>query len=313
MRHRRPPDGAGTLLGVALAMVGAAGFASKGVITKFLYADGWGADAVLTTRSVLALPVIALWALWAAGPRALLRPPPRAVLGAAAAGCVCYYLGALLDFRALTMIDASVERVLLFSYPSVVVLLHAVIYRERPQLPVLSALVITYAGILMVVTGLDAGVLRGNLAGAGLVLACALGSALYYLASDRWTPSLGSVAFTFYALAAATLCLVLHRLLLGGASRAVWHGHDLWLLLALVLLATVVPMLAMAEGVRRLGAPRAAVVATIGPPTTIVLGAWLLDERLRRAQWIGVALIVAGILALELSKRTAAAAGSEAG
>jgi drug/metabolite transporter (DMT)-like permease len=312
LRRGPPAGGAGTLTGIALSIVGAAGFASKGVITKFLYADGWGAEAVLTTRAFFALPIIAAWALWATGPRALLRPPPRAVLGAAAAGCLCYYLGALLDFRALTMIDASVERVLLFSYPSMVVVLYAAIYREWPDLRVLGALIITYAGIFMVVTGLDAGVLRGNVAGAGLVLACALTSALYYLASDRWTASIGSVAFTFYALAAATVCLGLHRLIAGGATATVWHARDLWLLLALVVVATVVPMLAMAEGVRRLGAPRASVVATVGPPTTIVLGAWLLDERLRSAQWIGVALIVAGILALELSKRPAAAA-SQAG
>jgi drug/metabolite transporter (DMT)-like permease len=303
MRHRRE-RGSGALIGVALSIVGAAGFASKGVIAKFMYADGWGADAVLTTRAVLALPIIAAWAVWAAGPRALLRPPPRAAIGAAVAGGLCYYFGALLDFRALTMIDASVERVLLFSYPSMVVILHAALYRERPALRVIAAIVITYSGILMVVTGLDASILRANLAGAGLVLACSLTSACYYLASDRWTPSIGSVAFTFYALAAATACLALHWLLTGSAAATttVWSVRDLWLLLLLVVLATVVPMLAMAEGVRRLGAPRASVVATIGPPTTIVLGAWFLDERLRWAQWVGVALIVAGILTLELSE-----------
>jgi drug/metabolite transporter (DMT)-like permease len=296
------------VLGVALALVGAAGFASKGVITKFLYADGWSADAVLTTRSLLALPVIAAWALWAVGPRALLRPPPRAVLGAAAAGCVCYYVGALLDFRALAVIDASLERVLLFSYPSMVVVLYAILYRERPDGRVLGALAITYAGILMVVTGLDTAVLRGNQTGAGLVLACAVTSAVYYLASDRWTPSVGSLAFTLYALAAATLCLALHRGFASTATAMTFGARDLWLLAGLVLLATVMPMLAMAEGVRRLGAPRAAVVSSVGPPTTILLGAWLLGEHLRPAQWVGVGLIVTGILTLELAKRPAAAA-----
>jgi drug/metabolite transporter (DMT)-like permease len=98
--------------------------------------------------------------------------------------------------------------------------------------------------------------------------------------------------------------------MVGGTSTAVWTPRELGLLLLLVVLATVVPMLAMAEGVRRLGAPRASVVATVGPPTTIVLGAWLLDERLRPAQWIGVALIVAGILALELTEPSAAVADS---
>ncbi len=312
MRRRPPAGGAGAVSGVALAILGAAGFASKGVIAKFLYADGWSADSVLWVRSLLALPVIAAWALWAVGPRALLRPPPRAALGAAAAGCLCYYGGATLDFRALTMIDASLERVLLFSYPSMVVVLYAGIYREWPELRVFGALVVTYVGIFMVVTGLDAGVLRGNAAGGTLVLTCALTSALYYLASDRWTGAIGSVAFTFYALTAATACLGAQRLIAGVAGASVWSPRDLWLLLALVSVATVMPMLAMAEGVRRLGAPRASVVATVGPPTTIVLGGWLLDERLRTAQWLGVALIVAGILALELAKRPAAAAGSQA-
>jgi drug/metabolite transporter (DMT)-like permease len=109
------------------------------------------------------------------------------------------------------------------------------------------------------------------------------------------------------------VCLGLQRLASGDAGASAWNARDLWLLLALVTVATVMPMLAMAEGVRRLGAPRASVVATVGPPTTILLGGWLLDERLRTAQWVGVALIVAGILALELAKRPAAAAGSQAG
>jgi hypothetical protein len=169
LRRRPAAGGASTRVGVVLSTSGAAGFASKGVIAKFLYADGWGADAVLTTRSFLASPIIGIWALRAAGPCTLLYPPPRTALGAAAAGALRRYLGALLDFRALTMIDAGVERVLLFSYPSMVVILDAAIYPECPDRRVPTALLITYAGIVMVVTGLDPGVLRGNRTGARLV------------------------------------------------------------------------------------------------------------------------------------------------
>jgi drug/metabolite transporter (DMT)-like permease len=307
---RTPHSRGDAAVGVALSIVGAAGFASKSVIAKLLYADGWAADSLLTTRAFLALPVMAAWALWAVGAARLLRPPPRALAGAAAAGALCYYLGALLDFRALALIDASVERVLLFSYPSMVVVTFAGLHRRWPEPRVVVALLVTYAGIFLVVTGLNIDVLRANLAGAGLVLACALTSALYYLASDRWTPSIGSVVFTFYALVAATACLGLHRLLAPDAWAAVWNGRAVWLLAALVIVATVIPMLAVAEGVRRLGAPRSAIVATVGPPTTILLGAWLLGERMGSAQWLGVALIVGGILALEVARRPMASAGS---
>ncbi len=308
-RGRRPRHGS-TVTGIALAAIGAVGFASKGIFAKALYADGWDALDLLTTRAVLALPVIALWAMWSVGARALAGAPPRAIAGAAMAGIACYYIGALFDFEALQLIDASVERVLLFSYPSMVVVFHTVLYRERPEGRVLGALALTYAGILMVVTGLDASILRGNLAGAGLVLACALSSAVYYLAGDRWTPVIGSVAYTFYALSAATICLLLHRLISPATVTMSWHARDLALIAGIVAFATVIPMLAMAEGVRRLGAPRASLVSTIGPPTTILLGTWLFDEHLHTAQWLGVALIVAGILALEGARRPAAEAGA---
>ena len=313
MSGRRLRGREGTLTGVALTALGAVGFASKGIFAKFLYADGWGADATVSARSFLALPILAVWAFAAVGARELVRPAPRVILGAAFAGVLTFYAGAMLDFRALTMIDASIERVLLFTYPSMIVVLHAALYREWPQRSVLGALTLTYGGILMVVTGLDAQVLHGNLAGAGLVLGCALLSACYYLASDRWTPSIGSIAFTFYALTAATLCLGVHVAVSGARSAMVWQLRDVGLFAGLVLVATVMPIVAMAEGVRRLGAQRAAVISTIGPPTTILLGAWLIDERLRPAQWLGVALIVAGILALEGSERAAADAATRAG
>jgi drug/metabolite transporter (DMT)-like permease len=286
-------------------MIGAAGFASKGVFAKLLYAEGWGADAVLLTRSCIALPIIGVWAVRVAGVKRLLSPPPRALVGAFISGTLCYYVGALLDFKALEMIHASVERVLLFSYPSIIVVLHSILYRTKPSRTIVLALALTYAGILMVVTGLDLSLLRGNLPGATLVLAAAVTSALYYLAGDRWTPTLGSVTFTFYALCAATGCLITHSLLLAPKQPIVWTGHGVLLMACLVAFATVIPMLAMAEGVRRLGAPRASIISTIGPPITIFLGNWLLTERLTIPQWVGVGLIVVGILTLELRKGAA--------
>jgi drug/metabolite transporter (DMT)-like permease len=275
------------------------------VFAKFLYADGWDFDAVLTTRAVCALPVIAAWAWWRIGAKTLGSAPRSALLGAALAGALCYYLGATLDFYALRTLEVGIERALLFSYPSMVVLLYALTYRAVPQPSVLAAIVVTYAGILLVVSGFDLAILRVNLAGSGLVLACALTMAIYYLASDRWTGPLGSIGFTLWAFAAATACLVVQYLLQHGRTLPVWRARDAALIAGIVVIATVVPLLSMAEAVRRLGAERAAVVSTVGPPTTLLLGAWLLDERLRAAQWLGVALTVAGILILELARRPA--------
>ena len=296
----RRAAGARAFSGVLLSALGAAGFATKGVFAKFLYAAGWQFESVLIVRALLALPIVWAWALWRVGARPLLRAPPRAILGAATAGMLCFYCGTLLDFYALTLIAASIERVLLFCYPSMVVVLFSAIYREWPARRVVGALALTYLGILMVVTGLDLGVLRGNLAGAGLVLACALTTAIYYVASDRWTHAVGSIAFTLYALTAAALCLAAHGLARHASAAIVWNPRTAWLMAGLVVFATVLPMLAMAEGVMRAGVQRAAIVSSVGPPTTILLAAWLLGEQLSTPQWLGVAAIVAGIIVLEV-------------
>jgi drug/metabolite transporter (DMT)-like permease len=290
---------AGAVSGAAIAAFGAFCFATKGIFTKLLYARGWDFESVLTLRAVLALPILWAWALWKVGPAQMLSPPRTPLLGAIAGGFTCYYVGTLFNFYALTLIDASVERVLLFSYPSIVVLLHALLYRTWPSGRVLAALGLTYAGILMVVSGFDLAIFRANMAGAGFVLVCSLTFALYYLASDRWTPRIGSVAFTVYAMTAATACLLVHYAAVGRPHALPVDLEIAGLFAGLVVIATVFAMLAMSEGVRRIGAQRAAVVSTVGPPITILLGASLLGERLTVPQWLGVALIVGGVFVLE--------------
>ena len=292
-----------------MTALSACGFASKGIFAKILYAQGWDYQSVLTTRALLALPPLWLWATLQNEKGALLRASPRALAGAALAGLLCYYAGALLDFKALMLIDAGVERVLLFAYPSMVVLLHAALYRTWPTRSAWFSLALTYAGILLVVSGFDARILSANLKGAGLVLIAALTFAIYYLAGDRFTRRIGSLTFSLAALSASATALAIHYLVTRGWPRAThWTSSDFELMAGLVVFATILPMVLMAEGVRRLGAPRAAVVSTVGPPTTIVLGALLLGESLTPAQWTGVTLIAAGIAVLELAKRSPVAA-----
>ena len=295
------PKPQGLAFGLVAAMAGAVGFATKGLFAKKLYEHGWTYDAVQVARMWLALPVLWLWAWWRVGP-ALLKPPRAALIGAALAGLFCYHFGAMINFYALTLIDASLERVLLFTYPSMVVLVHSVMHRKLPDSRTVLALLATFLGIVAAVSGLDAHLFRANMHGAMLVLVCASTTTVYFLMSDRWTPQVGSAAFTVWAMTAATLGLGVQALLVPTARPPLPGRTDLPLLLGLVGIATVFAMLMTAEGVRRLGAQRASVVSTVGPPATILLAVPLLGERLNLAQWLGVALIIAGILFMELAR-----------
>ena len=223
--------------------------------------------------------------------------------------------GALLDFWALTMIDASIERVLIFSYPAMVVLFTSVRDRAPPSRRVLLAAALTYIGIFFTMGGFDLTELRANLLGALLVLGSALSYAIYFIVGERYTREVGSAPFTVFAMTAATLCLVPHFWLTrdAGAELAAITPAAWGLLLVIGVVCMFIPASLQAEGVRRIGAQRGAVLSTVGPPTTVVLAWALLGERLNGWQWLGIALIVAGILALDLARqagRDRAAAGT---
>ena len=264
---------------------------------------GVSVEAVVTVRAVLALPLFWWFAVHREGLRAILDTPREALITAAAVGALCYYFGAMIDFIALTMIDASIERVLIFSYPAMVVIVASLRDRQWPGRPVIAATVLTYVGIFFTMGGFDLAELQANLFGALLVIGSALTYTVYFLVSEKYTRQIGSSRFALFAMTAAPACLVPHYLWFEDVAALNEISAGGWLLLvALAVLCMFFPALLQAEGVRRIGASLGAVLSTVGPPTTVVLAWWVLDERLNAWQWLGMALIVLGILTLDLAR-----------
>ena len=285
-------------------------FASKGLFAKALYQRGVGFELLVTVRAVLAVPLFAWFAVRAnasaRNPEGGDKPPPirpRAILAAVIAGVTCYYVGAMVDFWALTLIDASIERVLLFSFPAIVVLIGSVLKRRAPEAGVVAALVVTYIGIFFAMGGIDFTELRKNLFGASLVLIAALTTAIYFLIGERFVHVLGSTRFAAVGMSSSAVVLAVHFALFRSFDEVRALDAHAWLLLAILGIACMfLPGLMQAEGVRRVGAQRAAIGSTVGPPTTIVLAALFLGERLNGWQLAGSAMIVASVLVLSIGK-----------
>ena len=278
-------------------------FASKGIFGKLLYQRGVGFETLVTVRALFAMPLFGWIAFRRTGPRADARPRirGRAFFAAVIAGIVCYYVGALVDFWALMLIDASLERVLLFSYPAMVVMIGAVIDRRAPEARVVWAMLLTYAGIFFAMGGIDLAELRANLFGAVLVLIAALTTAIYFLIGAKYTRELGSARFAAIAMISAAVLLAVHFAVFRSFDEVRALDGTEWLLLAVLGIACMfVPGLLQAEGMRRVGASRAAIGSTIGPPTTIVLAALFFHERLNPWQILGSAMIVGSVLILSL-------------
>ena len=294
------------LIGGLLVAIGAVLLAAKGLFAKTLYDIGLSFHDVAAIRSVLAVPGFALLAwLYRSKTTAERNTTSRRndLLLALFAGFLCYYLGALANFYALTIIDASVERPLLFAYPIFVVIITTVITRQPPSARVLLALLLTTLGVVLVTGALNASLSASRWSGMAWILFCALSIAIYTLISGELTQRLGSGLFTFTAMAAAAVGMAVHYQIFAG-----WENVDLsvaawWTLAALVVFSTVLPLFLMAEGVRRVGAAKASLISTLGPPATAIMAQELTSEVLAPAQWLGIALVLIGVMALEVRRQ----------
>jgi len=299
---RRPPN---TLLNGGLFVVlGAVGFSAKPILVKLAYASGAPVDPVtlMTLRMLMALPVFLAVALWE---RNGTPKDHRARDWAALAilGISGYYLASLLDFTGLEYISASLERLILFLYPTFVVLLSALLYRRRITWIQGLALLSSYAGILLVYGGDPLANSPDILKGTLLVLASGIVFALYLIGSGHIIPRFGSRRFTAYSMSIASVATFGHFLAFHPVDQLFVSADILALAVALAVFSTVLPTFLINAGIRRIGADQTAIISSIGPVVTIALAYAALDEFLGPAQIGGAALVLIGVLLVGVSRR----------
>jgi drug/metabolite transporter (DMT)-like permease len=299
-------------VGPACAVVGVLGFSFKAILIKLAYS--WHpVDAVtlLALRMLFSAPFFVVMAWWAGR-----RPeaPPiarRDWLKLAWLGFVGYYLASLLDFMGLVYITAALERLVLFLYPTMVVLLSALM-RGRPiTRRSIAALVISYAGIAFVFAH-DVS-LSGNsaatLTGGALVFASAFAYALYLVDAGAVIERLGSLRFIAWAMLMSCVFVFAHFALTRDLASLSQPASIYALSLAMAVFSTVLPTWLIAEAIRRLGANTSSLIGSLGPVFTIGLGALILGEAVEAMQLIGAALVLAGVMLVTMKtadKREAA-------
>jgi drug/metabolite transporter (DMT)-like permease len=279
--------------GIALATAGAIAFSGKAILAKLMYRHGVDAVQVLFWRMALALPLFLLLAWWAGrGKAALTRRDWAVIVGLGFCG---YYLASILDFIGLMYVTASLERLILYLNPTLVLLLSVVVLGKRVGARQIVAMVISYAGVLMVF-GQELSFQGEHVAlGATLVFASALSYAIYLLASGQVVRRLGALRLTGAASSVACLFAIAQLLLLRGPSAAWVPEPVLWLSLTNALFTTFAPVLMVMMAIERIGATLAAQCGMVGPMSTIVLGVIVLGEPFTGWVVAGTALVLLGV------------------
>jgi drug/metabolite transporter (DMT)-like permease len=286
--------------GLALAVGGVIFFSLRPLFIKLAYAYVTDPVTLLALRMVFSVPFFIAAALWVrsgAEHRPLARGELAAVCGL---GLLSYYAASFLDFLGLQYIAAGLGRLLQFIYPTIVVVLSAVLLRKGVARRELAALALTYLGLVLVFWHAVGGEQPNFWLGAGLVFGGALCYAVYLVAGAEVIARVGSMRFTAYAMSAASAACILQFFLLRPLSALDLplpvYGYSI----AMALVSTVIPVFMISEALKRIGANSVAIIGALGPVTAIVTG-WLgLEEIMTPLQIAGSALVLVGVVVISL-------------
>ena len=207
--------------GLLLASLGAIAFSGKAIIVKLAYRHGVDAVTLIMYRMLFALPIFALMAWWSSrGKPPLTR---RDVLGILGLGFTGYYLASFLDFAGLAYISASLERLILYLNPTLVLLLGLVLYQRHISRRQALGMAISYGGVALVfgheikLEGADAAL------GALLVFGSAVSYAMYLSFSGELVQRLGSLRLVGWATSVACALCIGQFVLLRPLSAPGWR------------------------------------------------------------------------------------------
>ena len=290
--------------GLLLALAGSIAFSGKAIIVKLAYRHGVDAVTLIMYRMLFALPIFAVRAWWASrGKPPLTRKDWLGVLGLGLTG---YYLASFLDFAGLAYISASLERLILYLNPTLVVMLGWVLYRRGIHWGQAVGMLISYCGVVLVF-GHEANLQGTNAAwGTLLVFLSAVSYAIYLVYSGEMVRRLGSLRLVGLATTVACLLCLLQFVVLRPFSAAVVAPEVIWLSVLNATLCTAAPVLMVMMAIERVGAGMTAQTGMVGPLSTILMGVWILGEPFTVWVAAGTALVITGIFVFtQLARRQA--------
>lgn len=288
-------------IGFTLAVLGSIAFSGKAIIVKLAYRHGVDAVTLIMYRMLFALPAFVAMAWWASrGKPPLARRDWWGILGLGVTG---YYLASFLDFAGLAYISASLERLILYLNPTLVLLLGWVLYRRRIGWGQVLGMAISYCGVVLVF-GREVHLAGAHVAwGTLLVFLSAVSYAIYLLYSGEMVQRLGSLRLVGLATSVACVLCIGQFMLLRPLSAALVAPEVVWLSVLNAALCTAAPVLMVMMAIERLGSGLAAQVGMVGPISTILMGVWVLGEPFTVWVACGTALVIAGIMVFSHAAR----------
>ena len=295
--------------GVIFAVFAAVGFSAKAILIKLAYIEQVDAITLLALRMAFALPFFVVAAVWVNRKNSI-PLSQKDWIAVVVLGLLGYYLSSLLDFLGLLYITAGLERLILFLYPTMTVILSSFIFKRPLGTKVIAAMALSYAGIVLVFLH-DVNLSQATdvisqadvILGAGLVFASTLSYSSYLIGAGQVIVRIGATRFTAYASMVACFAAILQFLLVNPLAALQLPARVYELSVAMAVFSTVMPVFLLSYAIKRIGSGSSSLIGSIGPVVTIVLAYVFLNEDFSLLQIAGSALVLLGVLTVSLNSR----------
>lgn len=286
--------------GVLFVFLGAICFSTKGIFAKLAFQYGVDGLQILTLRMLFALPFYILILLneYQKQPAPIAKNDWQNII---ILGLIGYYLAALFDFLGLQYVSASLERNIIFTYPTFVLLMSRLFFKRKILSIQIIAVVICYTGILLAFYSDKASYASASLMkGTVFVLLSSLTYALYLVKSDGLIKNVGTIRFTCISMIVSCLAVLVHYIIIHGIDIFSFPYQVYLIGVGVAIISTVLPSFLMSKGIALIGSSNMAIIASIGPIATIFLSNLILKETFSALHIIGTIFVLAGVLLISI-------------
>jgi drug/metabolite transporter (DMT)-like permease len=288
------------IYGILLGVLGIVLFSSKAVMVKLAYQYHVDAISVLLLRMLFSFPFYLIIAVIYRNKMNTVQIKNTDYTWVVFFGFVGYYLASYFDFVGLSYIKASLERIILFLYPTIVILLNRLFLKQAISKIQVVAIGLTYVGIIIAFSeevGMSG---ASTYLGGFFILLSAITYASYLVGSGWLIPKFGVVKFTAYAMLVSCFCVFIHYGFIGEMNLLSfpWQVYVLGFLIAVF--ATVIPSFLVSLSIKMISSSNFAIVAGIGPISTIILASIFLNESLTLLQFFGALIVILGIVFMSI-------------
>jgi drug/metabolite transporter (DMT)-like permease len=301
MKHETLSKQADFSVGIIFVVISALGFSIKSIFFKLTFLENPNPILILALRMAFSLPFFLAGIYFQKEKLIFERTIYFQIL---ILGILGYYFSSIFDFYGLEYVSAGLERIILFTYPTIVVLLNFFIYRKPFNKKEIIALILTYGGILSIFVGGNFFIDRNKFFGGIWIFMAAVTYAGYLVGSGKLIPLIGASLYTSLAMSIAAISVLVHYSVQFPIYQLFNQSIKIYILsFSMAIFSTVIPVFLLSQGIKRIGSQRSAIISSLGPVSTLYLANIFLGEIVSSSEIVSTIVLISGVLLISTSKK----------